>query len=85
MPIWMRREQPKPAEIEDCETFVQKGVDRLTLRPYRPVHRSGAALGKEPNCYGRQHIRAAVLRFQHRGGFVVRMFVVWLFDIVGFR
>ena len=67
------------------ETKVQKVVDRLGSPPYRPVHRSGAALSTERNCHGRQQIRTAVPRSQIGEALLSACFVVWLFDIVGFR
>jgi hypothetical protein len=64
---------------------LQKGVDHPGHRPYRPVHRSSAALqtatfATVASKFGQQspgiYIGAALLS---------ALFVVWLFDIVGFR
>jgi hypothetical protein len=79
------QEPRKTAEFRKNAEFFQKVFDRLKSPPYRPVHRSGAATRKGLKRYGRQQIRTAVPGIKIGEALLSASFVVWLFDIVGFR
>jgi hypothetical protein len=67
------------------ETNLQKGVDHIEHRPYRPVHRSSAALQTASNATVASKFGQQSPGFYIGEASLSALFVVWLFDIVGFR